>query len=643
MGRLGIAKVSDDRIQLHRLTRAILQADTGEAERSELRYTVETLLAALKPPRVDRHRERAEILPHLRILKLSRIDVAYKLNRLRGSLTELQFFRLGAICEVMADDGWFVLGDALVAAEFPEGPHRLESFRAFLRSLNAAAAEALVDLRLELDTRRLPHDQRHGWFTGAGLVDEGIAEFTGSAARRTGILYPIRQVVAELRALRSARLYVGYSPADAAAVGSLLERLQATLAAETARRWEVTRAGVVAAEDEVEVRDRLCRQADVRVALVTVHLLTDPVERDRLLDAAEPVVAFALSALPDGDLNLGSLHRYDIHRRGRPWDQLTRNVERALYVQELVDEIHRAFDRAASAQTDQAFAEMASGRAGARGRGDSRGVVPPEVAQTALQESLLDQRSDPTGPAWPAVERLVDWATDSRPDAPRLCALLGDVGMGKTTTAKLFTQRLLDLRERDDRIPLPILFDLRDVRASDLADRLDLDTMLDSMLAYGGSALLRIELTAAAVRHRIAQGNTVVVFDGLDEVLVHLGPHDQLLFVRQLFRAVDERSGSRMLMTSRSQFFRTLREEAGFFVGQDREGIRGENYLSLLMLPFRTEQIREIWPPTLGWTTVGSTKFSPRSLASTTSPTWPDVHSRCGCSLTRCISSNRPN
>ncbi|MGH3978598.1 MAG: hypothetical protein ACRDRZ_06300, partial [Pseudonocardiaceae bacterium] len=38
----------------------------------------------------------------------------------------------------------------------------------------------------------------------------------------------------------------------------------------------------------------------------------------------------------------------------------------------------------------------------------------------------------------------------------------------------------------------------------------------------------------------------MVVFDGLDEVLVHLNPHDQQLFTRQLWRAIGDGSGAKM-------------------------------------------------------------------------------------------------
>ncbi|MGI9002616.1 MAG: NACHT domain-containing protein, partial [Pseudonocardia sp.] len=173
-------------------------------------------------------------------------------------------------------------------------------------------------------------------------------------------------------------------------------------------------------------------------------------------------------------------------------------------------------------------------------------------------------------------------------------ALLGDVGMGKTTTAKLFTQRLLDLRAGGTTCPMPILFDLRDVRITGLAETMTLDHILDSMLdANRPAGLPRHRLTADVVRSRLGQGDAVVVFDGLDEVLVHLSPHDQQLFTRQLWRAVGEGSGARMLLTCRTQYFRTIREEITFFTGESRQGLRGEDYLALLMLPFRDEQVRE--------------------------------------------------
>lgn len=61
-----------------------------------------------------------------------------------------------------------------------------------------------------------------------------------------------------------------------------------------------------------------------------------------------------------------------------------------------------------------------------------------------------------------AVERLVSWACGSDDEHSPMCALLGDLGTGKTTTTVLATQRLLELRKAGEQVPLPIYFDLRD-------------------------------------------------------------------------------------------------------------------------------------------------------------------------------------
>src|SRR5579871_218640 len=66
----------------------------------------------------------------------------------------------------------------------------------------------------------------------------------------------------------------------------------------------------------------------------------------------------------------------------------------------------------------------------------------------------------------PIVEHLVNWAGGA--PSPRLVAILGEFGMGKTVTCQKFTQDLLALRGKNPALPLPIYFDLRDAgRVSD--------------------------------------------------------------------------------------------------------------------------------------------------------------------------------
>ncbi len=532
--------------------------------------------------------------------RLLRDQIAHHLAALQKTLTALQSARLTAILDTLADDGRFLLRAVLDAAEFPVGDARgQEAFQEFRKRVNQAAAEAGVDLRLELDSRKAPPDQRHGWFTGGDLVDEGIVSFTEDAAGRTGIDHPVAPEVAELGRSRRTRVYVSFAPTDnSRKVGMLLRQLREVLAPDRERSWEVTDSGSVElGEDREAMRDRLCAQADVRLALVSPGYLAAP-ERRRTLDSPGRVVAFALSYLLDGQLGLGLLRLHDVRRRTEPWDELTRTEQRRRYVADVVDELRRALQplrvTAEDRTPDDPLTQWSASLARSKRAGDSAVLIEPESAETTLRESQLDRPASARGPALPAVARLVDWATAEGTGAPRLCALLGDVGMGKTTTAKLFTQKLLELRAGGTPGPLPILFDLRDVRITGLVETMTLDHILDGMLdANRLPSVPQDRLSAAVVRRRLGQGDAVVVFDGLDEVLIHLNPHDQQLFTRQLWRALSEGTDAKMLLTCRTQYFRTIRDRTTFFTGAGRQGLRGEDYLALLMLPFREHQVRE--------------------------------------------------
>ncbi|MGH2842522.1 MAG: hypothetical protein ACRDKL_02905, partial [Solirubrobacteraceae bacterium] len=459
--------------------------------------------------------------------RLLRGEIAHHLATLQKTLTALQSARLAAILDTLADDGRFLLRAALDAAEFPAGDaHGQDAFQDFRKRVNHAAAEAGVDLQLELDSRKVPPERRHGWFTGGDLVDAGIASFTGEAAGRTGIEHPVPPQVAELGLSRRTRVYVSFAPTDHVMARKVSRQLRETLVLDTERAWEVADSGSVGlGEDPEATRERLCAQADVRLALVSLGYLA-PAEPERrwTLDSPLRVVAFALSGLPDSPLDLGLLGRHDVQRRLEPWDGLTRTEQRRRYVADVVDAIQRELRpprvTAEGWAPEDPLTEWSARLVRSRRAGDSAVLIEPESAETTLRESQLDPSAAAHGPALPAVARLVDWATAEEAGAPLLCALLGDVGMGKTTTAKLFTQRLLELRADGTPCPLPILFDLREVRITGLAETMTLEHILDGMLdANRPPSVPRDRLCADVVRRRLHQGDAVVVFDGLDEVL----------------------------------------------------------------------------------------------------------------------------
>ncbi|MFS8096512.1 pentapeptide repeat-containing protein [Lentzea alba] len=541
--------------------------------------------------------------------RLTRAETADRISALRPSLTTMQAARLTTLADLVDSDGRFLLRQALEVGEFPSGDERAQdAFREFRTRVNALAQSAGVDLVLELDSHKTSPDTRYGWFTG-NPVERSLVAFTEDAAENIGIARPVAPEVTELGESRRLRVYVSFHPttgSPARSAAALIEQLTDTLQALDGQAWEVADSSSVRlGEDTYEVRSRLCAEADVCVSLISPAYLNSP-ERHQVFKRRGRLVAVSFGSLPHGPVNLKPLQRHEIALLDSPWDTL-RTPQRKKYVNELIREIQRVIstprtDRECSDEEKSILKALVAKQVRARRGDDSQYLVPSELREASLQESFLEREDQhSSGTPLRAVDRLVAWATDEKPGAPRLCALLGDVGMGKTTTAKLFTRRLLELHESDPSSPLPILFDLRDVRAGELTGAMALDRILDSMLdATRPPGVPRERLNADVVRKQLENSRTVIVFDGLDEVLVHLTPHDRQLFTRQLWRALPGDSAARMLLTCRTQYFRTIRDEADFFNGQTRQGLRGTDYLALLMLPFRDEQIREYLAGNLG-------------------------------------------
>ena len=194
------------------------------------------------------------------------------------------------------------------------------------------------------------------------------------------------------------------------------------------------------------------------------------------------------------------------------------------------------------------------------------------------------------------VESLVTWACKADGDGLTFCALLGDLGIGKTTTSILLARKLLELRKSDRQLPLPIYFDLRNLSPKTLTD-FGLRTVLARLLSVSTVSPVEVDDLLDTIRSE----NTLVIFDGLDEILVHLSPDDgqrlthSLLEILTLTNTDKGKSApqTRLLLSCRTQYFRNIKEEFAFFDGQGRERLRGEDYIVFTLLPFDEDQIRE--------------------------------------------------
>jgi WD domain, G-beta repeat/Pentapeptide repeats (8 copies) len=168
--------------------------------------------------------------------------------------------------------------------------------------------------------------------------------------------------------------------------------------------------------------------------------------------------------------------------------------------------------------------------------------------------------------------------------------------MGKTITC----QRLV--REVEQRLPAeadwpqPLYFDLRKLTGLRQGGVPTLERLVDECIQRGWATGADLP-TAKELIARSRDHAQLWVFDGLDEALVHLTEVDGQAFTRELLRLQPlaghgSHPHTRVLISCRTHFFRTLRDQNQHFTGQERDGASAADYRALLMLPLGEAQIR---------------------------------------------------
>ncbi len=230
--------------------------------------------------------------------------------------------------------------------------------------------------------------------------------------------------------------------------------------------------------------------------------------------------------------------------------------------------------------------------------------------QSGLPTSLETLRSaePPSDETKQRVEVMSDirrWLDD--PDAPPHYALLGEYGMGKTTTCQRMAQQLPDARESGARSRPALYFDLRKVQrvvaasANGAGHVPTLQEAIEDCLRHG-----YLSPDGEAPRYEqvlpVIDDGALVIFDGLDEVLARLGDKQGLTFTANLLKVLPESAARRsaiqgadmsprLLISCRTQFFRSLAEQSNHLTGQHRGAAPASQYRALLLLPFDDAQI----------------------------------------------------
>ena len=248
-------------------------------------------------------------------------------------------------------------------------------------------------------------------------------------------------------------------------------------------------------------------------------------------------------------------------------------------------------------------------------------------------EDGLATRADETGVD--LIPALIEWAKDQT--APPFCALLGEYGTGKTVSCQMLADQINAERKtlKIGELPLALYFDLRRVDAQRLSE-FAVEPIIEQLLR---SADYAHKIKARELIDWVRAHPALVIFDGLDEVLVHLDPKRGQDFTRALWRIYPPSywqpradvskpspgAASKLLISCRSHYFRTIADERALFVGQDRESVRASDYRAYLMLPFNDDQIVDIWSA-ISLSATRRKRWNSLPLC-TTSRNWPSAPS----------------
>ena len=426
------------------------------------------------------------------------------------------------------------------------------------------------------------------YFTGTDPVIEDIEDYAESQANR----HTASENMVDAFAIEDIkRIYISFSKKDGKRAVSCADLLERTIRAGLRNRYDVMffRTNQVTVGESISsTLDKMSNDADLVIVLVSNNYLTDRDEADRVLAKHPHPIIVRLE-------DIGQSVSFD------PFDR--DNVVSG-------NSFTKAKDEGSTSKQD--FANRVLDLV--KQKFDSYQLSPYKyVSETMAQNLSTHARFEPvndpvsayavvgpfnsrTAGSFLAVERLVEWSCSLEKNDSHLCALLGDLGIGKTTTSILLTRKLLELRKSDRQLPLPIYFDLRDLSPKTLTD-FGLRTVLAHLLSASTASPVEVDDLLETIRSE----NTLVIFDGLDEILVHLSPGDGQRLTRSLLEILTLANSNkaksapqtRLLLSCRTQYFRNIKEEFAFFDGQGRERVRGEDYIVFTLLPFDEDQIRE--------------------------------------------------
>ncbi len=510
-----------------------------------------------------------------------------------------------------------------------------------------------IGVRCEADTKKKsPPEEREVWFTGPDATVVRVTQFSKevTADVEGRAFVPSKGIATTGSAMaagkRLVRFFVSYAHEDKTLVESLMKALRTLFGASKGYELEFWTDHAIMVGEQWNGRIlRAIADSDFGLFMVSPAFLGSRYIGENEIPPfvegkdCKPVIPVGLATISLDRHDLKGLQEKQIFFKGqRTYDHMHRTVDKSDFAHLLFLEIEKRLDAWFAGTGDAGKAECGEDE---ETLGLQAGVpavlrtsagcpseeevqrwmrVPEEtrhfqrtkgLAHHLAQRESLDPAKASLGEARDALDELEAWAL--RADGAPFFALLGEVGIGKTTTLKQFTRLLIEKRQKEPgkKYPLPIYIDLRDYVADAPGAVPTIEELLTSVIQRAWRVADRT-ITAADLLRLVRQENALIIFDGLDEKIVHLTQDRARDFIRTLWsvlpHAMLPRSGDlssprpsgKLLLSCRGHYFRDVWSQNAMLTGEHREGIDRSHYPAFCLLPFDELQIRNYLTSFLG-------------------------------------------
>ena len=557
---------------------------------------------------------------------------------------------------------------AIVAPDKQDAAKGTAAFQTYISRINKKAREHQIPITIRVDSeKRLAPAQRVCWLEGQETTLDSLEALTDAAIgiqdRLPAVVQPqawirtVGEIAGRTEPKPLIKFFVSYAHADEH-VAELLRLLKDHLRISSKYKYEVwTDRNIELGKDWHQAIQRAITECDFGLLLVSTKFLGSEYIRDHELphfvNGSRPVFPVALSKI-NFKRDLRGLEQRQIfhltdenNAHPRPFNQC-RGTTKEAFIDALVDKIEDRIVTTSAARETAARDAASSARVSDPAETPDRRSPPPTAIGAPAEppeheddllgkfsQQLLQRVTLPANLAMPradtprlkdwerdgkvdsrnttnAVDFLVDWACD--PNKSPFAAVLGEVGIGKTTTLMMVSRRLEAAHLKDPTVPVPIFVDLR-LYAEQTEINLD-GLLADVIRHYADGSCAGI--TPDAIKRAVRDGRAVIIFDGLDEKIIPLPDARRVAFVRELWQVLPpqtlDHSQGKMIISCRSHYFPTVAAQNSGLIGQGRDGVKLDDYTACVILPFNDDQIRDYLGKSLGMQRVEPTMELFRSV-----------------------------